>query len=243
MKGIILAGGAGSRLAPLTRITSKQLLPVYDKPMIFYPLGTLLAAGIRDILIIVAPDHAGDFLNILGSGKEYGARFSYEIQERPQGLPEAFVLGERFIGNDSVALILGDNIFEDDFSRAVSSFRSGAAIFAKAVPDPQRFGVVVLDKHGKPKKIVEKPKRRVSDFAIVGLYLYDHRVVTLAKKLKPSRRGETEIVDLHNAYLKINELSVHTIHGEWIDAGTFDSLLKANLFAAGRKKSEEIMGR
>jgi glucose-1-phosphate thymidylyltransferase len=235
MKGIILAGGQGTRLHPLTKVTSKQLLPIYDKPMIYHPLMTLLKAGIKDILFIVAPDHSGDFLKLLGSGKEYGAKFTYEIQDKPEGLAQAFIIGEDFVDKENVAMILGDNIFEDDFSETIKNFKSGAHIFAKEVSDPERFGVVKFDKKGNAEKIVEKPKTFLSKYAITGLYLYDHRVVEVAKKLKPSARGELEIVDVHNWYLKKNELKVSIVGGEWIDAGTFESLFRATQLA--RKKS------
>ncbi|MFA4818960.1 MAG: sugar phosphate nucleotidyltransferase [Patescibacteria group bacterium] len=232
MKGIILAGGEATRLRPLTRVTSKQLLPIYNKPMIMYPLETLLKADIRDILIIVAPDHAGDFLHLLGSGKEFAAKFTYEIQDKPEGLAQAFIIGEHFIGQDNVCMILGDNIFEDDFSDTIKDFKSGAHIFAKEVPDPERFGVVKFDANMKAIKIAEKPKEFLSNFAITGLYLYDNRVVEIAKGVKPSVRGELEITELHNWYLQRGELAVDLVKGEWIDAGTFDSLLRANLLAA-----------
>ncbi|MEK7519891.1 MAG: sugar phosphate nucleotidyltransferase [Patescibacteria group bacterium] len=234
MKGIILAGGHGTRLYPLTKITSKQLLPVYDKPMIFYPLHTLLSAGINDILIIVSPDHPGDFLKLLGSGRQFNAQFTYEIQDRPEGLAQAFLIGADFIGDDSVALMLGDNIFEDDFSRAIQQFQSGAHIFAKEVPDPERFGVVKFDDNGTAIQIVEKPKQFLSSHAITGLYLYDHRVVEAARSLKPSARGELEITDLHEWYLQRGELKVDVITGEWIDAGTFESMFHATQFARAR---------
>ena len=238
MKGIILAGGSGTRLSPLTKVTSKQLLPVYNKPLVFFPLDTLLRAGIKEILFIVAPAHAGSFMNLLGSGKNFGAKFTYEIQDKPEGLAQAFIIGEDFIDNDSVALILGDNIFEDDFSPVIKQFKSGAHVFAKKVPDPERFGVVKFDEHGQALKIKEKPKQFLSDHAITGLYVYDNRAIKVAKKLKPSpRRGELEITDLHNWYLKKGELKVDMVKGEWIDAGTFDSLLKAANWA--KKHSQE----
>lgn len=237
MKGIILAGGEGTRLSPLTKITSKQLLPVYDKPMIFYPLRTLLEAGIKDILIIMSHKHAGDFLYLLGSGKEFGARFTYEIQDKPEGLAQAFIIGEDFIGQDSVTMILGDNIFEDNFSLMIKNFKKGGYIFAKEVADPERFGVVKFDKKMKVTKIVEKPKKFLSRYAITGLYIYDNHVIEVAKKLKPSARGELEITDLHNWYLKKGELKVDLVKGEWIDAGTFDSLLKASNWAVRRVES------
>lgn len=227
MKGIILAAGEGTRLYPLTKTISKQLLPVYNKPMFFYPLQTLIRAGIKDILIIISPRHAGDFLHLLGSGKDFGAKLTYEIQDRPNGLAEAFTIGENFIGKENVALILGDNIFEDNFGAAVRNFKKGAHIFAKEVPDPERFGVVKFNSKGLATKILEKPKKFLSNYAITGMYLYDNRVVEVAKKLKPSVRGELEITDLHNWYFKKGELKVDLIKGEWVDMGTFDTLLKA----------------
>lgn len=227
-KGIILAGGTATRLFPLTATTSKQLLPVYDRQMIFYPLNTLIKAGIRDILVIVAPEHSGQFLNLLGSiFKKNGVHLFFEVQKRPRGVAEAFILGESFIDGDSVALILGDNIFEDDFSKAIKGFKSGGHIFVTKVPDPERSGVVKFDQRGRVFKIVEKPKEWISDYAIAGLYLYDQRVVAVAKKLKPSSRGEIEITDLHNFYLKKKELKVTIFDGAWLDAGTVDSLLEA----------------
>lgn len=228
MKGILLAGGTATRLFPLTATTSKQLLPVYDRQMIFYPLNTLIKAGIRDILIIVAPEHSGQFLNLLGSiFKKHGVRLLFEVQKVPRGLADAFILGESFIDDDDVALILGDNIFEDDFSKEIKMFKSGGQVFVKKVQDPERLGVVKFDKNGKALKIVEKPKGWISDFAVTGLYIYDSKVVSLAKSLRPSDRGEIEITDLNNLYLKKNELRVKIFEGEWLDAGTFNSLLKA----------------
>lgn len=234
MKGIILSGGRGTRLYPLTKVTSKQLLPIYNKPMIFYPLDVLLKAGIKDILIIVAPDHCGDYMKFLGSGKEFGCKFTYEIQDEPKGLAEAFILGESFIEEDTVTLILGDNIFADDFTQAITTFKTGAKIFAKEVPDPERFGVVKFDETGKALKIVEKPKEFLSSYAIPGLYIYDKRVVEVAKAVKPSARGELEITDLHNWYLEKGELQVEKVTGEWIDAGTFESLFRASELARNK---------
>jgi len=236
MKGIILSGGTGTRLFPLTKVTSKQLLPVYDKPMIMYPLGTLLKAGIKDILIIIAPDHPGDYMKLLGSGKEFGARFSYEIQDKPEGLAHAFLIGKDFIGKDNVCMILGDNIFEDDFSKTIKAFKKGGHVFAKKVPDPERFGVVKFDKKMNAVRIEEKPKEYLSNYAITGLYLYDCRVVQAASHAKPSERGELEITELHNWYLRRNELKVDIVKGEWIDAGTFESLYRASELM--RRKSE-----
>lgn len=202
-----------------------------------YPLETLLKAGIKDILIIVAPDHAGDYLKLLGSGKEYGARFAYEIQDKPEGLAQAFIIGENFIENDSVCMILGDNIFEDDVSATIKNFKSGGHLFAKEVPDPERFGVVKFDENMNAVKIEEKPKEHLSNFALTGLYLYDSRVVQAAKEAKPSARGELEITELHNWYLKKGELKVDILKGEWVDAGTFESLFKATELA--RKKATQ----
>ncbi len=235
MKGIILAGGNGTRLYPLTKVTSKQLLPVYNKPMVFYPLETLLKAGIKEILIITSPKHADDFKNLLGSGDRLGAKFSFKIQERPEGIAQAFLIAEDFLGNDSVALILGDNIFEDDFSDAVKNFRSGGNIFAKKVPDPERFGIVKFNTEGIATQILEKPKEFVSDFAITGMYIYDNRVVGVAKGLKPSERSELEITEVSDWYLRQGELKVDILNGKWMDAGTFDSLLEASNWAKNKK--------
>lgn len=240
MKGIILAGGNATRLRPLTKITSKQLLPVYNKPMIYYPIHTLVRAGIKDILIIVAPTYSGQFLNLLGSGSEFGANFAYEVQAEPRGLADAFIVGRDFIGKDSVAMILGDNIFEHDFTESISSFKSGARIFAKKVPDPERYGIVEFDENNKVKSIVEKPENPKSDYAAVGFYIYDNKVIEYAKNLKPSSRGEIEIVDLHNKYLKSGELDVNVIEGMWEDAGTFDSLLRVGNWAAEKARNGEL---
>lgn len=241
MKGIILSGGSATRLRPCTKVTSKQLLPVYNRPMIYYPLNTLIKAGIKDILIIVAPERAGDFLNLLGSGKEFGVNFVYEIQDKPAGIAEAFLIGEKFIDEDNVALILGDNIFEDDLSEEIKKFKKGATIFAKKVHDPERFGVVRFDKEMKAEKIVEKPKEWFSDYAVTGLYIYDSRVVEMAKNLKPSDRGELEITDINKKYLEMGELEVAQVEGEWIDAGTFDSLLKAQILAKEKLQDKLII--
>lgn len=240
MKGIILAGGKATRLRPLTKITSKQLLPVYNKPMIYYPIETLKRAGITEVLIIVAPDYAGHFLNLLGSGNEMGMKFTYEVQPEARGLADAFIIGEDFIGNESVAMILGDNIFEHDFTQSVATFKSGARVFAKKVPDPERLGVVEFDENMKVISIVEKPEHPKSDYAVVGFYLYDNKVIEYAKSLKPSSRGEIEIVDLHNKYLEKGDLDVNIIEGMWEDAGTFDSLLRVNNLVAEKVKAGEL---
>lgn len=241
MKGIILAGGAGTRLRPLTTVTSKQLLPVYDQPMIFYPLQTLIQAGIRDILVIVAPDHAGDYLHVLGSGKEFGVKITYEIQEKPEGLAQAFLIGESFVGSDCVTLILGDNLFLDNqetINDAVGSFSKGAHIFVTQVDNPQRFGVVELDEHIAVRSIVEKPDHPKSNYIVTGLYVYDNTVIRRTKQLRPSARNELEITDLNNTYLATKELTASIIKGVYLDTGTFDSLLKANIIVSKRRNEE-----
>lgn len=228
IKGIILAGGTATRLFPLTITTSKQLLPIYNYQMIFYPLNTLIKAGIKDIYIIVSPDNSGQFLNLLGSAfKEFGINLYFEVQKVPRGLADAFIMAENFIGEDSVALILGDNIYEDDVSESIAAFKSGGHIFAKKVSDPERFGVVEFDENGKAIQIVEKPEKWLSDHAVTGLYIFDKNVVEVAKNLKPSERGEIEITDVNRYYLKEGKLKVSKLEGAWLDAGTFDSLLEA----------------
>lgn len=228
MKGIILAGGTATRLFPLTATTSKQLLPIYDRQMIFYPLNVLIKAGIKDILMIVAPEHSGQFLNLLGTiFEKRGIRIEFKVQKIPKGLADAFIVGEDFMDDESVAMILGDNIFENDFSEEIKNFSSGGHIFAVKVPDPERYGVVKFDDSGKVLQIEEKPKEWISDYAIPGLYLYDNRCCEAAKKAKPSERGEIEITELHNFYLEKGELTVSAFEGAWLDAGTFDSLLEA----------------
>lgn len=226
MKGIVLAGGRATRLRPLTLVTSKQLLPVYDKPMIYYPLNTLIQGGIKDILIIIAPDYSGQFLNLLGDGSEFGAHFSYAVQKEPRGLADAFIVGKNFIDGDDVTMILGDNIFSPSFGSEIKSFSGGAMVFAKKVEDPERFGVVEFDKDMKAICIEEKPEKPKSNYAVVGLYCYDSRVSDFASKLAPSPRGEIEITDLNNVYLEKGEMKVNVFDSLWEDAGTFDSLLR-----------------
>jgi glucose-1-phosphate thymidylyltransferase len=237
MKGIILAGGRATRLRPLTLVTSKQLLPVYDKPMIYYPIQTLKNAGITDILIIVAPDYSGQFLNLLGDGSELGVHLNFAVQKEPRGLADAFIIGKNFIGSDSVTMILGDNIFDPNFKPNLASFKSGAQVFAKKVDDPQRFGVVEFDSQNKAISIEEKPANPKSNYAVVGLYTYDNRVVEYAQNLPPSERGEIEITDLNNIYLKAGEIKVDIIDGLWEDAGTFESLLRVSNFMSSLIKS------
>lgn len=235
MKGIVLAGGRATRLRPLTLVTSKQLLPVYNQPMIYYPLQTLIKSGIRDILIIIAPDYSGQFLNLLGDGSEFGAHFSFAVQKEPRGLADAFIISRSFIDSDNVTMILGDNIFDQDFSSEIQNFTKGAMVFAKKVEDPQRFGVVEFDQHQKAISIEEKPQNPKSSYAVVGLYTYDSRVTDYAASLTPSARGEIEITDINNIYLKNGELKVNIFDSLWEDAGTFDSLLRVSNFMA--KKS------
>ena len=228
MKGIVLAGGTATRLFPLTATTSKQLLPIYDRQMVFYPLNVLVKAGIKDILVIVAPEHSGQFLNLLGSiFKNHGIHLYFEVQKVPRGLADAFIQGESFIDEGNVTMILGDNIFEDDLSSHIKNFESGGVIFAKQVLDPERFGVVDFDQNGKALSIEEKPDKPKSNYCVTGAYIYDNRVVEIAKNLKPSVRGEIEITSINQKYLEMEELKVNTITGEWLDAGTYDSLLAA----------------
>ncbi|MAZ29283.1 MAG: glucose-1-phosphate thymidylyltransferase [Cytophagaceae bacterium] len=235
MKGIILAGGSGTRLYPLTIAVSKQLIPVYDKPMIYYPLSTLMLAGIREILIITTPKDQAAFQNLLGDGSDLGCRFEYTVQENPNGLAEAFILGEEFIGDDKVALVLGDNIFYGSgLSQMLQDLNkvSGGSIFAYPVRDPERYGVVEFDADKKAISIEEKPKKPKSQYAIPGLYFFDNRVVAFAKAVQPSARGELEITSIHNSYLKLGELSVSVMSRgmTWFDTGTIDSLDEATDF-------------
>ena len=235
MKGIILAGGSGTRLHPLTLSVSKQLMPVYDKPMIYYPLSTLMSAGIRDILIITTPHDAPMFQNLLGDGSRIGCNFQYTVQENPEGLAQAFILAEDFIGNDYSALILGDNIFYGtQMKRVLQNNRNpeGGVVFAYQVSDPERYGVVDFDDNLKAISIEEKPTNPKSNFAVPGLYFYDNQVVEMAKNLKPSPRGELEITDINKIYLEKNQLNVGILDRgtAWLDTGTFDSLMQAGQF-------------
>jgi glucose-1-phosphate thymidylyltransferase len=235
MKGIVLAGGTGSRLWPITKGISKQLIPVYDKPLVHYPIGTLFLAGIRDVLLITTPEDRSSFERLLGDGSQYGAKFSYEIQERPNGLAEAFIIGEDFIAGDQVALVLGDNIFHGvGLGRQLSSLDSsmGATIFAYKVSDPERYGVVEFGQDGKVISIEEKPKKPKSNFAVPGLYFYDSQVCSIARKTKPSKRGELEITAINAHYLSENQLTVRVLDRgtAWLDSGTIQSLHAASSY-------------
>lgn len=235
MKGIILAGGLGSRLAPLTRITNKHLLPVYDKPMIYYPIEALIKAGITDILIVTGGNHAGDFLRLMGNGKDFGLRhLNYTYQEGEGGIADALSLAEYFADGEPVCVILGDNIIERNIIKAVRDFReqkTGAKILLKEVPDPERFGVAEIE-GDRLINIVEKPKNPRSNLAVIGIYLYDARVFDIVKTLKPSERGELEITDVNNAYVRDGTMTWEMLDGWWTDAGTFESLLRASVLVA-----------
>lgn len=236
MKGIILSGGAGSRLYPLTRVASKQLQPVYDKPMIYYPLSTLMLAGIREVLLITTPEDIERFRSLLGDGANFGMTISYAIQDKPNGIAQAFLIGEQFIGGDAVTLILGDNIFygEIGLEEVISEFQTGACVFGHRVADPERYGVVEFDEDGHAISIEEKPSIPKSHFAVPGLYVYDKQVVEIAKNMAPSARGELEITDVNREYLRNGTLRVQ-LFGRgvaWLDSGTHDSLLDASNFIA-----------
>ncbi len=249
MKGIVLAGGSGTRLYPITKEISKQMLPIYDKPMIYYPLSVLMLAGIRDILIISTPQDTPKFERMLGDGSNYGIKLSYKVQEEPKGLAQAFTIGEEFIGKENVAMILGDNIFygnglQEKLSNAIKNTEKGlASVFGYNVPDPERFGVVEFDNAGRVVSIEEKPEHPKSNYAATGLYFYDNRVIDYAKNLKPSARGELEITDINKIYLANKELSVEVLGRgySWLDTGTFDSLNEASDFVRSVQKNGQMI--
>lgn len=238
MKGVILAGGLGSRMMPCTKVTNKHLLPVYNKPMIYYPLGTMVKAGLKDIMIVTGGSNAGDFLRLLGNGSEFGLKdISYTYQEGEGGIADALKLTENFVDEEKVIVMLGDNIIKDDISEAVTEFEKqpeGARIFLKEVPDPERFGVAEI-RDGKVINIEEKPKNPKSNYSVIGLYMYDRQVFDIARTLKPSARGELEITDVNNEYIRRGNMTYSIIDGWWTDAGTFESLYRASKLVAEDK--------
>jgi len=241
MKGVILAGGLGTRLYPLTKVTNKHLLPVYNKPMIFYPIDTLVKAGITDIMVVTGGPHSGDFMSILKNGHELGIKhLEYAYQENEGGIADALSLAENFAEGDNITVILGDNTSDSDISEAVANFKEGALIFLKKVPDPERFGIATFDPKDSSKiiKITEKPKNPDSDMAVTGLYIYDNKVFSFIREIKPSDRGELEITDVNNKYVEKGQLLWSELKGYWWDAGTFDTLLEANNYWAKKLKEQ-----
>lgn len=236
MKGILLAGGLGTRLKPLTDITNKHLITVYDKPMIMYPLELLIKAGVKDMLIVLGREFADQFLSFLGSGADLGVKLTFRVQDKAGGIAHALLLAEDFVGKDNMTVVLCDNIFEQDFKKYLDNFKSGARIFIKKVPDPERFGVATA-KNGQVVKIVEKPKKSETNLAVTGIYQYDAHVFEHIRALKPSARGELEISDVNNIYIKKNQMQAEIIKGFWSDAGTFDSLAKTIRWVTEKKKN------
>ena len=239
MKGVILAGGTGSRLYPLTKVTNKHLLPVYNKPMIYYPLQTMISAGIKEILIISGPGHAGHFVNLLGSGKDFNVKISYEIQDEAGGIAQALSLADDFADDENIMVVLGDNIIEDNLKHEAENFDEGAKIFIKQVQDPKRFGVPYLD-GDKVLSIEEKPEQPKSDYAVTGVYMYDKDVFRIIKNLKPSARNELEITDVNNAYIRLGKMVSCRLKGFWSDAGTFGSLYRASTLVRDKELKEKI---
>ena len=236
MKGIVMAAGKGTRLYPLTKVVSKELLPIYNKPMIYYPVETLISGGISEILIIVAEEYLEQYKKLLGDGSELGVNFYYEVQKERRGTADALLIGEKFLAGDDVTIIFGDCIVEHDFSKQIREFNGGGTVYVKAVDDPYRFGIFEFDEDGKVISIEEKPDEPKSDYAWVGVVSYDSRAVDFAKDVTLSKRGELEITDVHRKYLEMGELKVNVIEGLWEDAGTFESLLRANNFMAERAR-------
>ncbi len=235
MKGIICAGGLGTRLAPLTSITNKHLLPVYNRPMVLYPLQTLLGAGVREIMVITGPEYSHQFVKLLGSGADYGAEITYRIQDKPGGIAQALAMARNFVGSDDCAVALGDNVFDEDFSGAFGSFRGGAAVFYKPTADARAYGVIELDPEGRVLSIEEKPAEPKSDLAQVGLYLFDCQVFGIIDSLQPSARGELEITDVTDAYRSAGELAAHPVAGPWWDVGSFEGLAAASQYFSSKK--------
>ncbi|MBU2524520.1 NTP transferase domain-containing protein [Patescibacteria group bacterium] len=243
MKGIILAGGFGNRLKPLTEITNKHLLPVYNKPMIFYPLETLLSAGIKEVLVVIGPEYAGGFYSLLGNGSRFGCNITYKCQEDALGIAHALNLASDFVGRDTMAVILGDNIYEENLASEISSFKNGAKIFLRETEDARRFGVAEIDKrNNRVISIEEKPAVPKSNYAVTGLYLYDNQVFDYISQLRPSDRGELEITDVNNKYIQTGQLAAALLKGDWTDAGTFESLHHANNVARNKHfKGDEVL--
>jgi glucose-1-phosphate thymidylyltransferase len=242
MKGVLICGGTGSRLRPLTEITNKSLLPVYDKPLVLYPLQTLIEAGITQIVIISGNEHIDQMASFLGSGERFGCKFTYRVQDKPQGIAQALGMAEEFCAGESICAILGDNVYFDSLSETIRNFKAGAHVFVKQVPDAQRFGVIEMDTNSQVRSIEEKPLNPKSDLAVTGCYLYDSRCFDVIRNLQPSARGEYEITDVSRWYLEHDALRATVLHEDWIDAGTFESLFRASTLVRARKQAEITTG-